>query len=77
MANGTFRDMLELPFRFLYSFPLELLFGKADMSKLFENFTIFTALYQIDRRKRVATTEAMLMGQRVEAAVGPEIVSKT
>ena len=29
-----------LPFRFLYSFPLELLFGKADMSKLAENFMI-------------------------------------
>lgn len=29
-----------LPFRFLYSFPLELLFGKADMSKLAENFLI-------------------------------------
>lgn len=29
-----------LPFRFLYSFPLELLFGKADMSKAFENFAI-------------------------------------
>lgn len=29
-----------LPFRFLYSFPLELLFGKADMSKVVENFAI-------------------------------------
>jgi len=29
-----------LPFRFLYSFPLELLFGTADMSLLFENFVI-------------------------------------
>jgi ABC-2 type transport system permease protein len=29
-----------LPFRFLYSFPLELLFGKADMSKAFDNFAI-------------------------------------
>jgi ABC-2 type transport system permease protein len=29
-----------LPFRFLYSFPLELLFNKADMSKVFENFAI-------------------------------------
>ena len=29
-----------LPFRFLYSFPLELLFGKADMSKMPENFMI-------------------------------------
>jgi ABC-2 type transport system permease protein len=27
-----------LPFRFLYSFPLELLFNKADMSKAAENF---------------------------------------
>jgi ABC-2 type transport system permease protein len=29
-----------LPFRFLYSFPLELLFGTADMGVLFQNFTI-------------------------------------
>ena len=29
-----------LPFRFLYSFPLELLFGKADMDKAFENFAV-------------------------------------
>jgi len=29
-----------LPFRFLYSFPLELLFDTADMSKLFENFAL-------------------------------------
>lgn len=29
-----------LPFRFLYSFPLELLFGKADMSKALENFAV-------------------------------------
>ena len=29
-----------LPFRFLYSFPLELLLGTADMDILFENFTI-------------------------------------
>jgi ABC-2 type transport system permease protein len=32
-----------LPFRFLYSFPLDLLLGKADMGKIFENFTILTA----------------------------------
>ena len=31
-----------LPFRFLYSFPLELLFGTADMSVLIENFAILT-----------------------------------
>lgn len=30
-----------LPFRFLYSFPLELLFGNADMSNLAENFGLF------------------------------------
>jgi ABC-2 type transport system permease protein len=29
-----------LPFKFLYSFPLELLFNSADMSKLFENFAL-------------------------------------
>jgi ABC-2 type transport system permease protein len=29
-----------LPFRFLYSFPLELLFNTADMSILYENFTL-------------------------------------
>ena len=29
-----------LPFRFLYSFPLELLFGVVDMNKLFENYAI-------------------------------------
>ena len=29
-----------LPFRFLYSFPLELLFNTADMSKLLENFSL-------------------------------------
>lgn len=29
-----------MPFRFLYSFPLELLFGTADMSNLFENFVL-------------------------------------
>jgi ABC-2 type transport system permease protein len=29
-----------LPFRFLYSFPLELLFGTADMDKLAENFAL-------------------------------------
>ena len=32
-----------LPFRFLYSFPLELLLGKADMSKAAENFIIMLA----------------------------------
>ena len=53
-----------LPFRFLYSFPLELLFDTADMSKLFENFSlltiwifVFTALnivmYRLALRKAV------------------------
>lgn len=38
---GFIRSIADvLPFRFLYSFPLELLFGKADMSKLFENIAI-------------------------------------
>ena len=32
-----------LPFRFLYSFPLELLLGTADTSRLVENFALFFA----------------------------------
>jgi len=31
-----------LPFRFLYTFPLELLFGTADMNVLYENFVVLT-----------------------------------
>ena len=53
-----------LPFRFLYSFPLELLFDTADMSQLFENFAlvaiwifVFAALnvlmYRLALRKAV------------------------
>ena len=38
---GKIADVL--PFRFLYSFPLELLFGKADMSRAAGNFAVMLA----------------------------------